>query len=123
MVEATASEKDGGMKAQGREKWKREGGRNQRGEGKKIERGAGRKEDRRRGSGGRGAEISPKKIFGREVENGKGKKAEWQSDRQRKRVWNLGRIGRWFFLIVMIRQRLGGVSAASENAQNREKKN
>ena len=56
-----------------------------------------------------------RKIFGRK--EGIKEKLE-----KKERSWNMERMGRWFFFIVMIGQISGGVYAASENAQNREKK-
>ena len=51
-----------------------------------------------------------------------GKKEEHVSERNRKRGWSMGRMGRWFFFMLMIGQSLPGVNAASDTAQNRGEK-
>ena len=56
-------------------------------------------------------------LIKRDEENRQEK--EGKTEEKRKRGWSLGRMGRWFFLMLMIGQSLTGVNAASENAQNR----
>ena len=67
-------------------------------------------------------EISPKRSSEEKKRKGKEREEGKTGERKRKRERSLGRMGRWFLLIVMIGQSLGGINAASENVQNREKK-
>ena len=54
-------------------------------------------------------------------EKGKGEKKE-ERKRRGNRGWSLGRVGRWFFLILVVVHNYGVVGAASDNVQNRGRK-
>ena len=73
-----------------------------RSEMKELTRGAGRKEDTR-WSGGRGAEISPNKFFGRTKQRGQTRKGGMKDEGEEEENWmECWKMRKWFFILLMI---------------------
>ena len=99
-----------------------EEGRGKRRAGKDIERGAGRKGIARKECGGRDPESLPKRSSEENKRKGREGRNNIKTRESKEKRMEYGEKRRMFFLKVMIGQSSGGANAASDDAQNKQKK-